>query len=57
MKPKKCSGISDEMVGKADPICTCAATVAEIIKSKNLGKGRQGSLRAMKEKIEKKGKK
>lgn len=57
MKPKKCTEISDEMVGRADPICFCAATVAEIIRTKNIDKGKQRSLRAIKEKIEKKGKK
>lgn len=57
MKPKKCTEISDEMVGSADPICFCAATVAEIIRTKNIDKGKQRSLRAIKEKIEKKGKK
>lgn len=57
MKPKKCTEISDEMVGRANPICLCAATVAEIIRTKNIDKGKQRSLRAIKEKIEKKGKK
>ncbi len=54
MKPKKRSVISDDMIGQADPVCFCAAQVADIIRKKNQGSGKQGSMRKLKERIEKK---
>ena len=53
MKRKKKEEISDEMVGNADPVCTCAATVGEIILTKNLGNKDRASLTTVKEKLEK----
>ncbi|HAK59119.1 MAG TPA: hypothetical protein DCO77_01880 [Nitrospiraceae bacterium] len=53
MKGKKKEAISDEMVGHADPVCTCAATVGEIILTKNVGDKNRASLKAIKKKLEK----
>ena len=55
MKRKKKEEISDEMVGKADPVCTCAATVREIILTKNMGDKNKASLKTIREKLEKTG--
>lgn len=53
MKEKKKEAISDEMVGNADPVCTCAATVGEIILTKNVGDKSRASLKTIKKKLEK----
>jgi len=53
MKGKKKEAISDEMVGNADPVCTCAATVGEIILTKNVGDKNRASLKTIKKKLEK----
>lgn len=53
MKRKKKEEISDEMVGNADPVCTCAATVGEIILTKNMGNKNKASFTTIKEKLEK----
>lgn len=53
MKRKKKEEISDEMVGNADPVCTCAATVGEIILTKNMGNKNKALFTTIKEKLEK----
>lgn len=52
MKRKKKEEISDEMVGNADPVCTCAATIGEIILTKNMGNKNRAPLKTIKKKLE-----
>lgn len=44
-KIKKFSEITDEMIGAADGICSCASTVSNIINSQNKGKEGKTSLK------------
>lgn len=52
--PKETKGISDDMIGNADRICSCASTVVDMIISKNEGKHKKTSLKKIVESLEKK---
>lgn len=54
MKSKKDKEITDDLIGRADPVCTCAATVVDIIRSKNEAPYKMKKLKALKEALAKK---
>lgn len=54
MKSKKPKEITDDMIGNADKICSCASTVVDMIISKNEGKRKKTSLKKLMDSLERK---
>lgn len=53
-KPKEIKEITDDMIGNADRICSCASTVVDMIISKNEGKHKKTSLKKVMDSLERK---
>lgn len=52
--PKEAKEITDDMIGNADRICSCASTVVDMIISKNEGKHKKTSLKKIKDLLKRK---
>ena len=52
-KPKEIKEITDDMIGNADRICSCASTVGDLIISMNEGKHKKTSLRKIVDSLKK----
>lgn len=52
--PKETKEITDDMIGNADRICSCASTVVDMIISKNEGKRKKTLLKKIMESLKRK---